>query len=598
MQIGKKRGSLILQVAALFGVSVLVIGMLTFFAQRILSYRNIKKQVEVVADEIAEEVKQSVWEYPASDWLIHYWYTHAGDLEIEYDVDYGPGTKTEEQVRLFRERHPDFLLKYATDEQVSFLPAEDQEMYAEIVYSWLITRINQIKRTYHIDFVFCVLSQEPYTEQFFLFSAADEDSIRGMEYENAYLLGTKTTVGSSQQQAMRSAREKKGHLADAGAYADYYEYMGMDGEQDVLIGLTFNMTGLRNNISTSTWQGSALAVAYQILLSMVALALLALFLIQPLKKVQESIRIYKTSKDSKKVKDTLSTIHSNNELGELAEDIGTLTEEIDQYLHDIEVISSEREKINTELTLASRIQAGMVPSKFPAFPDRSEFDLYASMDPAREVGGDFYDFYLIDEDHLCLIIADVSGKGIPAALFMMAAQISIANKVRMGLSPGKALENSNNSFLQRGRGEMFVTVWLGILELSTGRLIASNAGHEYPVIRHGDGEYELFKDPHSFVVGGMEKIKYKEYELQLEPGSKLFLYTDGVPEATDNNEQLFGTDRMLTVLNQDLCASPEQTLNNMTEAINLFVGEAEQFDDVTMLCLEYKGPKAAEREDL
>ena len=145
---------------------------------------------------------------------------------------------------------------------------------------------------------------------------------------------------------------------------------------------------------------------------------------------------------------------------------------------------------------------------------------------------------------------------------------------------------------------MFVTVWLGILELSTGRLIASNAGHEYPVIRHGDGEYELFKDPHSFVVGGMEKIKYKEYELQLEPGSKLFLYTDGVPEATDNNEQLFGTDRMLTVLNQDLCASPEQTLNNMTEAINLFVGEAEQFDDVTMLCLEYKGPKAAEREDL
>ena len=254
--------------------------------------------------------------------------------------------------------------------------------------------------------------------------------------------------------------------------------------------------------------------------------------------------------------------------------------------------------MNTELSVASRIQAGMIPSKFPAFPDRKDFDLYGSMKPAREVGGDFYDFYLIDDDHLCMVIADVAGKGIPAALFMMASQISIANRVRMGLSPGRALESSNDAFIQRNKGELFVTIWLGILDLSTGKLIAANAGHEYPVIKHGNGQYELFKDPHSFVVGGMEGIHYKEYELQLEPGSKLFLYTDGVPEATDTDEQLFGTGRMLSVLNQDISASPEQTLKNMTEAIDAFVGEAEQFDDVTMLCVEYKGTNTAGREDL
>ena len=338
MQRRKKRGSLIVQVAALFGASVLIIGMLTFFAQRLLSYRSIRKQVEFLASETAANVMESVWEYPASDWLIHYWYTHADDLDIEYDVDYGPGTETEEKVRLFSERHPDIQLKYASGEQVASLPQEDQKLYAEITYSWLITRINQIKKTYNIDFVFCVLSQEPYTDQFFLFSAAEEDSVRGTEYENAYILGTKATVGGSQQQAMRNAREKRGHLADAGLYADYYAYMGMEGEQDVIIGLTFNMTGLRSNITTSTKQGTGVAVAYQVLLSMIALALLAFFFIQPLKKLQESIRLYTVSKDSQKVKKTLSEIHSNNELGQLAEDIGTLTEEIDQYLQDIETI--------------------------------------------------------------------------------------------------------------------------------------------------------------------------------------------------------------------------------------------------------------------
>ena len=157
MQTRKKRGSLIVQVAALFGASILIIGMLTFFAQRLLSYRSIRKQVVILASETAEEVMQSVWEYPASEWMIHYWYTHAYDLDIEYDVDFGPGTKTEEKVRLFSERHPDIQLKYVNSEQVASLPQEDQKLYAEITYSWLITRINQIKRTYNIAFIFCSL---------------------------------------------------------------------------------------------------------------------------------------------------------------------------------------------------------------------------------------------------------------------------------------------------------------------------------------------------------------------------------------------------------------------------------------------------------
>lgn len=246
-------------------------------------------------------------------------------------------------------------------------------------------------------------------------------------------------------------------------------------------------------------------------------------------------------------------------------------------------------RIGTELNLAKRIQADMLPNLFPAFPDREEFDLYASMDPAKEVGGDFYDFFMIDDDHLGLVIADVSGKGIPAAMFMMFSKNIIANNAMLGKLPAKALEDANNSICKNNSEEMFVTVWLGILEISTGKVVAANAGHEYPAIKSADGGFELFKDKHGLVVGGMEGLRYREYELQLEPGSKIFVYTDGVPEATNADEEMFGTDRMIGALNTDPGAAPKQILKNVRSAVDDFVKDAEQFDDLTMLCLEYRG---------
>ena len=254
--------------------------------------------------------------------------------------------------------------------------------------------------------------------------------------------------------------------------------------------------------------------------------------------------------------------------------------------HDKDVQSA---RIESELNLASGIQADMLPNIFPAFPDRKEFDIYATMEPAKEVGGDFYDFFLIDDDRLCMIMADVSGKGVPAALFMMASKIILANNAMMGKSPAQILTDTNAAICSNNREEMFVTVWLGILEISTGKLTAANAGHEYPAIKHADGSFELFKDNHGLVIGGMDGIKYKEYTINLEPGSKVFLYTDGVPEATDSQSKMFGVQQMLSALNSDCDASPEATLKNVRAAVDRFVKDAEQFDDLTMLCAEYKG---------
>ena len=231
----------------------------------------------------------------------------------------------------------------------------------------------------------------------------------------------------------------------------------------------------------------------------------------------------------------------------------------------------------------------MLPSVFPPFPDRTKFDIYASMDPAKEVGGDFYDFFLVDDDHLCLVMADVSGKGVPAALFMMASKIILANYAKMGKSPSEILTAANAAICSNNREDMFVTVWLGILELSTGKLTAANAGHEYPVIMKPDGKFELYKDKHGFVIGGMAGLKYKEYTIDMKPGSKLFLYTDGVPEATNSDKELFGNERMVAALNEKPDGSPQEILKTVRSSVDAFVKDAEQFDDLTMLCLEYKG---------
>ena len=274
---------------------------------------------------------------------------------------------------------------------------------------------------------------------------------------------------------------------------------------------------------------------------------------------------------------------TGDEVEMLAESFVALSQKTCDYISQISTITAEKERIGAELELATKIQADMLPNIFPAFPERDEFDIHASMTPAKEVGGDFYDFFLIDDDHLGIAIADVSGKGVPAALFMMMSKILVNNYAMMGGSPAKVLEQVNTQICKNNDEEMFVTVWSGVLEISTGNVIAANAGHEYPIIRKENGEFELFKDKHGFVIGGMQGMKYKDYEFTIDKGGTLFLYTDGVAEATNAHNELFGTDRMIKALNIDPTASPKQLLANMKAAVDEFVGEAPQFDDLTML---------------
>ncbi|MBQ9390332.1 MAG: SpoIIE family protein phosphatase, partial [Synergistaceae bacterium] len=288
--------------------------------------------------------------------------------------------------------------------------------------------------------------------------------------------------------------------------------------------------------------------------------------------------------------DSKIPVRSKDEVGQLAKRFNEMQTNLKNYLDNLRKVTAEKERISAELNVATQIQADMLPRIFPPFPDRKEFDIYATMTPAKEVGGDFYDFFLIDDDHLALVMADVSGKGVPAALFMVISKTLIKNRALMGGTPSEILADVNNQLCEGNEAELFVTVWLGILEISTGNIIAANAGHEYPAVyRKETGHYELLKAKNSPAVATMEGMKFKQTEFKLNQGDELYIYTDGVAEATNSNNELYGTDRMIEALDGTVGMNVKDILMTMKKSVDDFTGDAPQFDDITMLSLRYFG---------
>ena len=308
--------------------------------------------------------------------------------------------------------------------------------------------------------------------------------------------------------------------------------------------------------------------------------------IRPLGKVQRGVRDYMVTKDSWRVYEQLKDIKQRNEFGALADDVTQMAVEIDRYTEEVKNLTKDRERVEAELSLAADIQKGFLPGEFP---EAADYEIYASMNPAKEVGGDLYDFFDIDPTHVGLVIGDVSGKGVPASLFMMIAKVLIREYARTGASPSEVLARANQTLCANNKNDMFVTAWFGILDRTTGKILAASAGHEFPIMHSAEGGFTLVKDRHGFVLGGIEMTKYREYELELGKGGILLVYTDGAPEATNANDELFGTDRMLEALNSSPCEHPREVIDTIDRAISEFVKDAPQFDDLTMLCVRYKG---------
>ena len=356
------------------------------------------------------------------------------------------------------------------------------------------------------------------------------------------------------------------------AIAEIQYILDMQEVRDHLNGFLYNMLGISFCIICAALLLYILLVKWMVL--------------NPVEKLSEfTTEITKTGNFSKQEIE----IKTGDEIEALGQSFNYMMERLEDYIKDLTVVTAEKERIGAELNVATQIQSSMLPCIFPAFPDRDELDIYATMTPAKEVGGDFYDFFMVDERHVAIVIADVSGKGVPAALFMVIGKTLIKDHTQPGRDLGEVFTEVNNILCESNDNGMFITAFEGVLDLVTGEFRYANAGHEMPFIYRKEGGYEAYKIRPGFVLAGMENIKYKEQKIQLNIGDKIFQYTDGVTEATDKDNQLYGMDRLHKVLNEKcLDCNPEQTLKLVKEDSDAFVGDNDQFDDITMLCLEYK----------
>ena len=383
-----------------------------------------------------------------------------------------------------------------------------------------------------------------------------------------------------------------GYLASA-----YVPILDSDGVPAALASVDISLDEINKQIDRFVLVAALVTFAVLLLSSVGYYFYIRNILINPIRTLHDDTK--KLVSDNMDTLDKFENhVHTGDELEELGTSFEFMTRELNDYIRNLASVTAEKERIGAELNVATQIQADMLPRIFPAFPERSEFDIYATMTPAKEVGGDFYDFFLVDDDHIALVMADVSGKGVPAALFMVIAKTLIKNHALAGENPSQILSNVNDQLCEGNEAELFVTVWLAIVQLSTGKGIAANAGHEHPALRRADGSYELVVYRHSPAVAAMEGMRFKEHEFELHPGDGLFVYTDGVTEATNSELKLFGTDNMLDALNRDPMAAPGVLLKNVRDGIDTFVGDMDQFDDITMLGFSYFGPKKEAPEEL
>ena len=365
----------------------------------------------------------------------------------------------------------------------------------------------------------------------------------------------------------------------------------LDGGAEYCIWISFDMTDEISEYRDFLMTNLLSVLGLTVLINGIAVLILRRQVSRPIRRIAQATRAFLPEADGTYSADSVSTVEicSEDELGELSRDIRSMQEQIVENTGNLARMTAERERISTEMNLAREIQASALPGDFPAFPERREFGLYASMRPAKEVGGDFYDFFLIDDDHLALVIADVSGKGIPAALFMMKTMTLIRNQLMTGSDPASALDRVNLRLCEHNPAMMFVTVWAAVVEISTGKVLVCNAGHENPGLRRAGRGFELLKYRHGVFLGVSKKAKHENRVFELQPGDCVFVYTDGVTEATNGAGKRFGEERLAETLNRYPDAEPEALIRHVRGAVDLFAGGAEQFDDITMLCFRYFG---------
>lgn len=465
---------------------------------------------------------------------------------------------------------------------------EDPAVLHDAAYEMLYRQFCDITRENGLDYLYSYVPQEDGLWVFVQGTEATEPfhcslgyfAALGVDYSPEDIAFANQLIDDPDTEKIYISNTKYGYLITA-----FTVVPDETGAPYLVVGADLSMDQVKDTLREYIITVCAIAVAVVAVFIGIYLAYLRRGMIRPLQMLVDSAVKFVNDDTIQKMEVEVTT---GDEIEDLANAFNKMSDDIVHYINDLTAVTAEKERIGAELNVATTIQASMLPCEFPAHKD---FEIYATMTPAKEVGGDFYDFFLVDEDHLGIVMADVSGKGVPAALFMVRAMTLLKTQAMTGKSPGQVLTAVNEELCTNNEGELFVTVWLGIVELSSGKVTFANAGHEQPLIRHG-GSYVYHPQKVGFVLGGMEGMRYVDQELTLSYGDMLYQYTDGVTEATDAREQLFGTDRLLSAANSHGAMGPKAFLRAIKGDVDTFVGEAPQFDDITMLALYYKGGRS------
>ena len=375
-------------------------------------------------------------------------------------------------------------------------------------------------------------------------------------------------------------KEEGGHVTTA------IPLFNSQGKINAMIGIVKPMYEIKEYKQTFLHSILIAAIAAAVIFTVLYAFFLVLKIIRPIVVITDETSHF--AEHHGELSGNIKKIKNHDEIGTLAKSVERMSVDMNRYIEDLTHATAEKERLGAELNVATQIQADMLPRVFPPFENHDEIELFATMNPAKEVGGDFYDFYMIDDSHFAVVVGDVSGKGVPAALFMVITKTLLKDTALHSLSPAKIFTDVNNILCEGNETGLFVTCWLGIVDVKTGEMTFANAGHTAPII-FSDDKVEYLSSKPNLMLAGLENTKYENHTVSLKKGDRLFLYTDGVTEATNFSNELYGEKRLLDFMKTLGGCNSEQIVKRVYNDIESFVEDAPQFDDITMLEMCYRG---------
>ena len=582
MQVKTKNKSILVQAAiifaVLFGIFIIINSIATYRNFYELSINALKTD----SDQVKHFAQDMLQQYSSLPWLLDYWQENYKVLDV---------SRESHDLNKYEKLPKDLLLnvKNITPEQVKLFSPEMQKLFAEMCYREIMSNLDDLCVTQNLHSLYIVKLMKDKDAFVFYYKGFDEAALGDIFpfnitkhpiIQEMYSTGNNPSEFEIIQVEDYDVTHKTEEL--------FYNYSLINNLCHLTI--SFLGTEVRESIFREVMKLAGINILCFVSLGVVLLLAVNSLILKPLLKIQKDVKDYADTKDTPVIVSGLETVKSENEIGRLADNISRLAVELDHYTQETGKLSAEKARIDSELSLAAIIQEGVLPKDFSDL-NIKEFKLFATLKPAKEVGGDLYDFFMIDDDHIALIIGDVSGKGISAALFMMKVKTILKETTLSNheLSLKEIITKANKLLCDGNEAMMFVTIWFGIMTVSTGELVSINAGHEYPVIRSGGGLFEIIKTRHAGPLAVKSKAEFTEEKIILKPGDTFFIYTDGVAEANNENKDLFGEARIINALNEHPDYDPEELSEFMLQKIDEFAGNAPQFDDTTILCIKYFG---------